>query len=131
MTEEQLTLFEKLNQEMSDMYDNLKAPLSTETEELTIELENRGIWLARSSEILSQVQWLNDVARGEAAEKNLTIPSATLLREIINRDTALYRRSLTLAEKLNSTIVHQIDLIRSKLSFEKQLAANSMRGTSA
>jgi len=121
----------ELTTEINGLYENLKAPISSETEELPIELDNRCQWLARSAEIFAQAQFINDKARGGAAETHLAIPSATLLRELINRDTAEEARVLKLAEKLNSTIVHQIDAIRSRLSFEKQLASLAGRSTPA
>lgn len=121
----------KLTSEVNETYENLKAPISTETEELPVELDNRCQWLARSAEIYAQVQYIHDKARGDAAEKHHKVSSATLLRELINRDTADEARVLTLAAKLNSTIVHQIDAIRTRLSYEKQLASITGRRVSA
>ena len=114
----------ELEKEMSGLYESLKEPLDRTPEGLLGELDFRCQWLARSSELRADAQFIMDEARGRAAEQYLD-SSATVLREMINRDTAQENKLLVLADRLNATLTHQMDSIRSILSFEKEsLRAN-------
>lgn len=108
-----------LAQEVSKLYDALKQAIDRTPEGLLAELDFRCQWLARSAELEAEAQFLLDQKRGEVANVHAD-KSATLLREIISRECAEENRLYKLAERLNSSLVHQIDAIRSILSFEKE-----------
>ena len=105
--------------ELGKLYESIKAPLDRTPEGLLGELDFRSQWLARSAELEAEAQFILDQKRGEVAERNSQI-SATMLREILARECADENRLYKLAERLNSTIVHQIEAVRSIVSYEKE-----------
>jgi hypothetical protein len=121
---------EQLSTELDTIYGDIKMPLDRTPEGLLQELDNRGQWLARSAELVAEAQYILDEARGRVAEKYLK-SSATVLREMINRDTASENRLRILADRLNATLTHQMDEVRSILSFEKAHLTNLRGGGNA
>lgn len=114
---------ESLAKEINHLYESIKAGLDRTPEGLLAELDFRCQWLARSAEIEAEAQEHLDRKRGEESEKCFERGfNATAARDIVNAACALEKRIYTLAERLNSTIVHQIDSIRSILSYEKESA---------
>jgi hypothetical protein len=110
--------------EIGQLFDTLKKPLDRAPSGMMDELEYRIEWLARSAELLADAQHAYDKARGEAAEAAWKLSlNATQGRDYITGQCADANRLLTLADKLNSTLVHQIDAIRTMLSYEKMLAS--------
>ena len=88
------------------------------------ELDERSQWLARSSELLAEAQYILDRKRGEEAERLTGFPPS-VGREVLAGRSAEEARLHRLADRLNVTITHQLDAIRSVLSFEKSLATQS------
>lgn len=116
----------ELATELGLIYAAIKAPLDRNTQGLMNELESRCGWLARSSELLADAQLILDRKRGIEAERLTEVP-ALIGREILAGRSAEEARLLKLADRLNSSLVHQIDAIRSILSFEKSLSQNPSR----
>ncbi len=106
--------------EVGGMFDILKQTLNRDINSLCTELDVASQLLARSAELLADAQYIVDKKRGECAEKYVDT-SATMMRELLAGDIAEEARLLKQCEKLNSTIVHRIDSIRSILSAEKEL----------
>ena len=75
--------------------------------------------IARSSEMLSWAQYYLDQARGEVATEIANQHTATVFREVLNARTANETRLCKLTERLNSTVKHQLDGLRSQLSYLK------------
>lgn len=116
-------------EEISGLYDSLKNPVARDPEGLLNELDYRMQWLARSAEIVAECQKTSDIARGVAAEKAYELGySGNLAKDYITGVCSEESRILRLAEKLNSTIVHQMDSIRTMISFEKQQLQEVNRG---
>lgn len=112
--------------EMSGLYDSIKNPIARDPEGLLNELDYRCQWLARSAEILADCQGESDKARGEAAEKAYSMGfGGNLAKDFIAGLCHEQARMLKLAEKLNATLVHQIDSIRTMISYEKQQMENT------
>lgn len=119
-------MIQELVKEIDSLYESIKQPLDRTPEGLLAELDFRCQWLARSAEIEAESQEYLDKKRGEEAEKaNERGFNATTARDIINAQCSLEKRLYTLAERLNSTLVHQIDSIRSILSYEKEGIKNT------
>jgi hypothetical protein len=111
----------KLLEEISTIYQSIKEPLDRKPEGLMNELDFRCQWLARSVELLADAQLILDTKRGEVAETFIgTEQSWNVVKMLIESRTKDEKRLVLLADKLNSTLTHQIDAIRSLLSFEKQ-----------
>lgn len=114
----------ELAQEINDLYDYLKKPLDRSTEGLIQELDSRGQWLARAAEILADTQVALDKRRGVVAEQYLgTEESWNIIKHKIESECADEKQLYVLAERLNAVLTHQMDEVRSILSFEKQSMA--------
>lgn len=117
---------EELSAELATIYSDIKEPLDRTPEGLLQELDNRGQWLARSAELVAEAQAILDSKRGEASEVYAgRKESWSIIKSLIERDCKLEKKLFTLADRLNATITHQIDEVRSILSFEKE----HLRGT--
>ena len=95
---------------------------------LTERITTLNIYLARSSALLSHAQYHYDKAQGEEAEKLIndqestgTKISPTVFKQLINGRTVNEAKILKFTERLNRTITHQIDGVRSQLSYLKSL----------
>ena len=119
----------KLAEEMALLYESIKVPLEKGNPAgLMDDLTYRCEWLARSAEIVADAQRVYDIARGEMAESARTLKlNPTQTREYIAGGCANEHKLLTLAERLNATLTHQIDAVRTLISYEKQLASQTMR----
>jgi hypothetical protein len=115
---------EELTKEVDQMYEVCKADVSVSEPGLLVdELNLRCGMLARSAQIRADSQHLLDVARGEfASSPRAQALTATVFREVLAAEVADLQRLVNHADRLNSTLVHQIDAIRSMLSWEKMLA---------
>lgn len=111
--------------EVNEIYEAIKAPLDRTPQGLMGELETRGQWLARSAELLADAQILLDAKRGKSAESYVgSDESWNIIKHLIEAECADEKRLYVLAERLNATLVHQIDEVRTLLSYEKaQLTA--------
>ena len=109
----------KIAKEISEIYENISQPLDLTPTGLIAELDHRCQWLARSSQLEADCQFIHARARGKACELYPKV-SATVLKEFLSRDCAEEARLLKLADRLNSTIVHQMDSIRTLISYEKE-----------
>lgn len=109
-------------EEMALLYAEIEKPLAKGNPiGLMDDLDYRSQWLARSAEILGECQFVYDRARGEAAsEATAQGLSGNVAKDFITGQCATENRLLLLAERLNSTLVHQIDAVRTLLSYEKQ-----------
>jgi hypothetical protein len=111
----------ELIEEIGELYQSIKEPLDRSNTGLMNELDYRCQWLARSVELLADAQLILDTKRGKVAEEFIgTTEGWNVVKMIIESRTKDEKRLVLLAEKLNSTLTHQIDAIRSLLSFEKQ-----------
>ncbi len=116
----------ELAAEIELIYGSIKAPLDRNPAGLMDELESRCGWLARSAELLAEAQFILDRKRGEEAERLTDLPWS-VGREVLAGRSAEEARLMKLADKLHSTLVHQVEAIRSILSFEKSLSMNTGR----
>jgi len=118
-----ITTQQDLAEELAMLYESIKAPINKGNPTgLVDDLDYRCQWLARSAELVADAQWYVDQAQGHAADGIETGTPWSLAKILIESKTADESRLLKLAERLNATLTHQIDSIRSVLSFEKQLA---------
>lgn len=112
---------EELLTELTTIYSNIKEGLDRTPEGLLEELDNRGQWLARSAELVAEAQAILDTKRGEASEAYAgRKESWSIIKALVERDCKLEKKIFTLADRLNATLTHQMDEVRSILSFEKE-----------
>ena len=121
----------KLTEEINNLYEGVKGGIDRTPEGLIAELDFRCQWLARSAEILADCQIILDKKRGEVAEQYInTEQSWNIVKSVIESKCADEKKLFCLAEKLNSTLVHQGDMIRSLLSYEKEQSKMNRMGGS-
>jgi hypothetical protein len=114
-----------LIKEIDGLYKSIKTDLARDPAGLKDELAYRCSWLARSAELKADAQFYLDKKRGEIAEIHIgTKESWSVVKQLIEAQSRDERRILELADRLNATLTHQMDSIRSILSFEKQTLAN-------
>jgi len=120
---------EKLTDELNGMYQYCTTRYnSNDGNELIERITDLNIYLARSASMLSWAQFYYDKAQGEEAEKLVKDQegtgikiSPTVFKQLINGRTINEAKILKFTERLNRTITHQIDGVRSQLSYLKQL----------
>lgn len=116
---------ERLAEELQDLYTAIKEPIQKGNPQgLMDDLLARQSWLARAAELAADAQYWLDVARGGAAESVEPNMPWSVAKELIGGRTAIEGRLLKLADRLNATLTHQIDSIRSVLSYEKEQMRN-------
>jgi len=119
MTEEIAT------QELERMYAFCSQGYNQENgEEISDRLTKLSMFLARSAVVQGNAQYFLDIKQGLESELTLkNVPNVTpsMLTKIVNGKCALEAKLLKLAERLNRTITHQIDALRSQLSYLKNL----------
>jgi len=90
--------------------------------ELMERLTNLSVYLARTAELLSEAQYFYDYHLALETDKLLGLNySGNALRDVAKGRVATHKKLLDLTERINSTITHQIDAIRTQLSYLKSL----------
>lgn len=88
-------------------------------EELTSRLTNLSIYLSRTAEMQAEAKMILQIKEGEIADMLCDTYSATTMKIKIAKGASAENRLYTLVERTNAAITHQIDAIRSQLSFLK------------
>jgi len=112
----------KIAEELGDMYAIVdKKPDTSSPASIAAEISDRCAYLARSAVLMADTIRLIDIERGKfAATHAKTQP--TIFKEMLSGHMADHTRLHVLAERLNATVTHQLNALRSMLSFEKELA---------
>lgn len=89
--------------------------------ELSERITNLNTYLSRSAILQTEAQFIYDIALASETEKLMGHEelSATTIKNLVTGRTATEKKLLMLCERMNRTIVHQIDGIRSQLSYLK------------
>lgn len=124
-----MTPQQDLADELTMLYQSIKEPISKGNPAgLVDDLDYRCQWLARSAELVADAQYYVNKKMGEVARKAEVGTAWSVIRAQMESESADEVRLLKLAERLNATLTHQIEAIRSVLSFEKASAQQSGRG---
>jgi hypothetical protein len=100
----------------------ISSPRSKAPGELWTELDNLIQWLARSGELLSEIESLYESAAGAQAEelaKDKSLAPSTITT-IAKGKCADIKETFRRIERQNAALVHAIDGVRSLLSYEKE-----------
>lgn len=112
-------------QELKKMYGFCSGGYNQDNgEEMSERLTQLSIYLARSAVVQGNAQYFLDLKQGIESELTLkNVPGVTpsMLTKIVAGKCANEMKLLKLAERLNRTITHQIDALRSQLSYLKNL----------
>jgi hypothetical protein len=110
----------KLVKEINYLYSELDKPIGRNVSDYLDALDFRIQWLSRTSQILADAEILYDAAKGEASEEFIgTRDGWIIVKGLIEAKVSEEKRLFRQADRLNSTVVHSIDAIRSMLSSEK------------
>ena len=109
----------ELLQEINKIFYFCKQPYDKDPEILLDRITILVTYLARSAEIYADVQFEYDKKLGDEAEKLSASYSPMKAKDILKGKVAIEARTLMLSQRLNATITHQLDAIRSQLSFIK------------
>lgn len=118
---------ENILQEITEISEWLKdAPLPKEGAILALRLTELNSYHARLPEIVADAEYLLNAAKAEASNDPVIDYSnkswnSTRVKNFIESKTNNEQRTYRFAERLNATIVHQIDSVRSQLSYLKSL----------
>ena len=122
-----------LLKEINSMYDHIsQISINADSESLLEELGTCNAYLGRSAQLQADAEEFLNIAKGEASEKYFNSLkamderfNATQSKLFVESRTIPEIKIYTLAERLNRTITHRIESIRSILSLEKQLRASA------
>ena len=113
--------------ELNEIYGHIQSvSIEADVEQLLNELAYCNGSLARSAQLQAEAEYILNVERGNASERYAqsckTMDerfNATQAKYFIESRTVDQVRLYTLAERLNRTLTHRIDSIRTAISFEK------------
>lgn len=113
---------EKINAELQDISGFCSCYYNKDNgNELSERLTNLNTYLMRSAVLQTEAQFIYDKSLANETEKLMGHEelSATTIKNLVAGRTATEKKLLLFCERLNRTIVHQIDSIRSQLSYLK------------
>jgi hypothetical protein len=89
--------------------------------EVSERITNLNVYLSRTAVLLSEAQFLFDNRFASETEKLIgnELLTASTINNLAKSRCATEKKLLTLVDRINSTITHQLDSIRSQLSFLK------------
>lgn len=109
-------------QEVLTIHDYLTCQYDHDNAQILLDrLTNLNVYLARTAAILPEAEAELAQARGRVAHIHPQI-SATRLRYVMESETITEAKFYRQVERMNAAIVHQIDAIRTQISFIKSLA---------
>ena len=116
-----------LEKEIESTFTFTDKKVSDNPTEIVEHLRTLAQYLSRSAQLLADVKYIRDIRQGEELKK-LMDPARTkeekaptLVKLSLETALARERKAVELADRLNSTIVHQMDAFRSNVSYEKHL----------
>ena len=115
-------MLEKYNDHYERMIKYLEQPMPKEIEELIERLNNLTILMTRSGQYLTECQYKIDEVVDIECKVNLELLdkySASTFNMMIKAKAKDWNRLKTGFERCNSASVHQIDAIRTLISYEK------------
>lgn len=112
-----------LTKELSEIYSHIQSvSIDADIQQLLMELDYCNGSLARSAQLQAEAEALLNQQRGVASEaysESSEAFNATQAKHFIEAKTVQQVKLYTLAERLNRTLTHRIDSIRTAISFEK------------
>ena len=115
---------EELAEQLKDIYAYVGKPYNEKDgQEISERITRLSVYLARSAELLSWSQFFYDKAKGDASEEAIkqydNKLSPTVMKSLVESRSRNEGKLHKACERLNRTITHQIDALRSQLSYLK------------
>jgi hypothetical protein len=126
-----ITTSEKLKEEAEEIQSFLEITISDNIEEAKQRATDLSVYNARTGKMLADAKYhladkmkseVMDIIRFQAKDAYATAKATNLLCDSVCRDE---KYLVDWIERLNRSTVHQIDLIRTFISLEKELMKNS------
>jgi hypothetical protein len=113
---------EEIEKEITDIVEFISCYYNKDNgNEVSERITNLNIYLARTSVLLSEAQFLFDERFSSETEKLIgnELLTASTINNLAKSRCATENKLLKLVDRINSTITHQLDGIRSQLSYLK------------
>ena len=115
---------EHLKTKAEEMSVSLSSRIGSEPHDILVRLEELNMMLADSSLCLANARYLQDNTINDAIisvlnDEVMSKASASIVNQFIKSKAKEINYIVNLFDRINSTIVHQIDSLRSILSFQK------------
>lgn len=115
--------YEELKQKASEFQMTLELPAGSEPHELIARLEALNMLIAQTGKYLADAKYLQDEAVNTAIvdiiTENVYQFSASILNNYVKAKARDYNYLVTMFDRINAAAVHQIDSLRSILSYKK------------
>ena len=118
-----MNLLEKYSEELNNMQQYLEITVSDDPNEISERLSSIAVYMARTGYLLAEAKMELDQARVSAYSTHVgTIGKlpATVSKMFIESVTDQQNRLVNWVDRLNSACIHQGDILRTLLSFQKE-----------
>ena len=118
-----MNLLEKYSEELNNMQQYLEITVSDDPNEISERLSSISVYMARTGYLLAEAKMELDQARVSAYSTHVgTIGKlpATVSKMFIESVTDQQNRLVNWVDRLNSACIHQGDILRTLLSFQKE-----------
>lgn len=118
-----MNLLEKYSEELNNMQQYLEITVSDDPNEISERLSSIAVYMARTGYLLAEAKMELDQARVSAYSTHIgtlgKLP-ATVSKMFIESVTDQQNRLVNWVDRLNSACIHQGDILRTLLSFQKE-----------
>ncbi|MFA7651626.1 MAG: hypothetical protein WCX62_04345 [Synergistaceae bacterium] len=118
-----MNLLEKYSEELNNMQQYLEITVSDDPNEISERLSSIAVYMARTGYLLAEAKMELDQARVSAYSTHVgTIGKlpASVSKMFIESVTDQQNRLVNWVDRLNSACIHQGDILRTLLSFQKE-----------
>lgn len=115
---------ETIAREVKELNDYLAQSYETEPGAIFGKISILCNYLARTTELLSQAEYILNRAKGKASNEIDSKVSATRYKDVIMEIVANEQKVYRFVERLNASIVHILEGMRSQLSYCKEERRN-------
>ena len=106
--------------EIEEMQLFIEAEPPTEPQAISQRMSELSVRMARSGYLLSKAKYEQELAMLKASRLKDLIPLAPSIQEILRASCAEENKVVNMLDRINRTCVHQVDILRTQLSFEKE-----------
>ena len=107
--------------EIEEMQLFIEAEPPTESQAISQRMSELSVRMARSGYLLSKAKYEQELAMLKASRLKDLIPLApSIQKEILRASCAEENKVVNMLDRINRACVHQVDILRTQLSFEKE-----------
>lgn len=113
-----------ISNEIKDINDFLAQNQESDPNAIFTKITLLSNYLARTTELLSQAEYILNVARGKASEEIDAKVQATRYKDVLMARVSNEQKVYRFVERTNASIVHILEGLRSQLSYLKEERKN-------